>query len=410
MTIMKTFLFSLFLVSVALLAPMPLQAVAQAQTGAKAKALVKDDGYIIFAYAEGWDAFSEARCKKLMEASAIRKAAGQAVFMPLPIPEQPDEARRKKQEELLGGLKVPGVRSYPALILIDKDGWHYATLMGREVSRGSMAEVAALVADRMKKGKERRRLVAQVEQLEGTARAVPMFKAYQIDGLTWMDKGTVAALRRLDPNNETGVISALDFNGYGFANNIAKNGIQAGMEQVDKMLENPAYTPRQKQQMCAAAIGMLRRQGGLAEAEAMRRYAKLMQKLVPESPEGRAAARILREWIPGLRYGNGWNPSSLPTEPTAVEMEGELPIRAAGTYTVTFQYTSGAMMLIVQGVELYDGKKKVAEDIHRGTSGNNNWQNVYTLTVPKAVKNPRLLIRLGQKERDSYGKITIERK
>ncbi len=66
--------------------------------------------------------------------------------------------------------------------------------------------------------------------------------------------------------------------------------------------------------------------------------------------------RILSDWIPGLRYGNGWNPSCLPEEPRAVEMEGRLPIREAGTYDVTFQYTSGRMMLIVQGVELYDGK------------------------------------------------------
>ncbi len=403
-------LFSAAFAAAVMLAPMPLQAARVAQNGAEAQKLVQDDGYIIFIYADGWDEFSEARCRQLMADAAIRKAAGKAVFMPLAYPECADEARWQKQREYLGGLRMPTPSSFPALIFLDRDSRHYATLKGREVSRGTTAELAELVADRLSKGRERRRLLAEAEQTPGPARALLLFKAYQIDGLSWMDKDVQAAIRKADPNNETGVITALNFNAYGFANNIAKNGVAAGKAEVDKMLANPVYTPRQKQQMCAAAIGMLRRQGGLAEADSMRRYARLMQELVPGSPEGRAADRILREWIPGLRYGRGWNPSCVPTERKAIEMEGELPIREAGTYTVRFTYGWGRMALVVHGVELYDGERKVAEDIHRGVAGHDHWQNVYTLTVPRALKKPRLFITLGQGDNDSNGSITIEKK
>ncbi len=407
---MKTHIFSALVATSALFGTLPTQAVQVAANGTEAQQLVQDEGYILFAYADGWDEFSEARCRQLMADKDIRKAAGNAVMMLVPIAEAPDEARRQQQESYLAGLKVPGSRSYPAIIMLHKDGGHYATLIGREVARGSGKEIAALISDRVAKGMERYRLIRQSEKAEGPARARLLFQASSIEGLVWMGKWVNEAIRQADPKNTTGIIDSLNFNAYGFANNVGKNGVKAGMEQVDKMLANPAYTPRQKQQMCAAVLGMLRRSGTLAEADAMRRYARKMKELAPGTPEGQAADRILKTWIPGLRFGGGWSPACIPTEQRAVEMEGECPIREAGTYTVRFEYTGGKMALVTHGVELYDGKKKVASDMHRGTAGHNHWQNTYTLTVPGTLKKPRVLIHLGQGDRDSHGRIIIEKK
>ncbi len=251
--IRNKYLFSAALAAAALLAPMPLLAVQVVQKGSEAQRLVQDDGYIIFIHADGWDEFSESRCQQLVADAAIRKAAGKAMLMLLPYPECADGARWQKQQEYLGGLKVPTPSSFPALIFLDREGCHYATLKGRVVANGSVAELSELVADRLSKGRERRRLLADAEQTPGSTRAGRLFSAYQIDGLTWMSKETTAAIRKADPNNETGVITALDFDAYGFASNIAKNGVAAGKAEVDKMLDNPAYTPRQKQQICPAA-------------------------------------------------------------------------------------------------------------------------------------------------------------
>ncbi len=408
---MNKLIFSAMLGATALLAPLSLPAATVAANGTEAKKLVKDDGYIIFAYADGWDEYSKKRCERLMADKLIRKAARQAVLMPFPIPEKPDEARQKKQGELRGELNIPGSHSYPALIFIDKDGWHYATLIGREVARGSSKELAALITDRMEKGRQRRRMDAEASSTtDRTKRSRLRFDAHHIDGLTGMDKWTRQDIRDGDPKDTTGVIRATDFNAHGFANNIGKDGIKAGMERVDKMLADPAYTPRQKQQMCAAALGMLRRDGSITEAAAMRRYATLMQQLVPESPEGRAAARILATWIPGLHYGRGWNPSSIPTKEMPVDLQGELPISEPGTYTLRFDYTHGRMALVVHGVALYDGTTKVAEDMHRGLAGYHPTQNSYTLTVPRRLKEPRIRVTLGQGDRDSHGRIVIEKK
>ncbi len=407
---MKKLLCPAIIAATTLLAALPLPAAQVAFNGTDAKARVADDGYIIFAYADGWDAYSQKRVEKLMASAAIRKAAGDAVLMPLAIPESPDEAARKRHEEKLGGLKVPGVWSYPALIFIDREGTHYATLSGRPVTRGTEAALAKLVADRMEKGRERRRLVAEAGKLSGPRRAETLFRATQLEGLNWMGKATNQAIRQADPKNETGLISSLDFNGHGFAGKLRDMGLAEGLAEVEKMLKNPAYTPRQKQLICVAALGTLRRKGGLDDAETMRRYARMMRDFAPDTPEGQAAEKILRDWIPGLHYGRGWNPSCIPADSRPVELLGKLPIDGPGTYTVRFQYSSGRMALVVVAVELYDGKKKIAEDRHKGVSGNNNWNNEYTLKVPARVKDPHIFVSFQQGDRDTYGKIHIEKK
>ncbi len=407
MNITKLILSALF---IAPFAAMPLQAVQVAANAAEAKKLVKEDGYIIFSYAEGWDEYSKQRCEALMADKEIRRAAGDAVLMLNPIAEAPDEARATAIRELREGLNIPGAWSYPALIFISKEGWHYATVNGSVVARGKSRELAAIITDRMEKGQKRRRMDAEAFKVGGPSMARLRFDAHQIDGLSGMDKGTRAAIRAADPQDTTGVIRATNFDAYGFATRLGNNGVESGLRQVDAMLTDTAYTPRQKQQMCAAAIGMLRRQGNIVHAASMRRYATLMQKLVPDSAEGKAAPYILANWIPSLNISRGWNPSCIPAQEAPIELEGELPIKDAGTYTVRFDYTKGNFALVIHAVALYDGTTKVAEDVHQGVAGTSPRQNTYTLTAPSRLREPRIRVTLGQRERDSHGKITIEKK
>ncbi len=408
---MKNIILPAFIGMAALLAPLPTQAAMVASNGTQAQKLVEEDGYIIFAYADGWDEYSKSRCEALIKNDAIRKAAGDAVLMPLPIPEQPDEKRRKKQDELRGGLNVPGCMSYPALIMLDSKGQYYASIEGGPVARGKASDLAELIAKRMAAGKKRARLIAESEDasLDGPARARKLFAAYQLEGLSWAGKGFAERLRKLDPKDEAGTVRATNFNGHGFAGKVSGMGVAEGMAEVDKMLKDPAYTPRQKQLMCAAVLGMLRRKGGMGEADAMRRYAKLMQELVPGTPEAGAAAKILRDWIPGFYYPRGWSPACLPADGSPMELMGEIPIKEPGTYIMSFHYSSGRMALVIEAVELYDGKVKIAEDRHRGTAGNNNWKNEYSLTVPKTVKNPRIFVTINNLDRDSSGRVNIRK-
>ncbi len=404
---MKNLLFPALLGCCALIGTLPLPAVQQASTYAEAKPLVKDDGYILVGFADGWDKFSKKRAEKLMASDAIRKAAGEAVMIPLPVPEYTNDETKKAQKERYGELSVPDANSYPALILLDAKGKHYATLCGRDVACAKVSEVADLLVDRMEKGRQRARLLAEAEKAKGPEKAKLTYEAYQIDGLTGFGKGFGGHLAKLDPKDSSGMVAVANYNAYGFAYDLNKKSVAEGLAEVDKLLANPAYTDRQKQRLCAAAIGMLRRKAGPAGVADMRRLAERMKAYAPNSPEGQAADFILREWVKPLRYEEGWTSATLPVDKEPVELEGKLPIAEPGTYAVRFDWKSGNKSLIILAVELYDGEDKVAEDRHRGETGRTSKGNIYNLKVPAAVKEPHLFISVDMPNRNSAGEISI---
>ncbi len=388
---------------------MPSVAAQQMKDYEAAQAVVTDDGYIIFAYADGWDKFSKKLCEELLSDDAVIKAAGSAVLIPVGIPEQPNELRQQELKKLCGKLNLPGVNSYPALIFFDKQHRHYATLCGEDVNRSEANELARLITARIKAGKERLRLLEESNKAQGPQKAALLMKAYRIKGLTGADKNTIQNIRKLDNKDTTGIIRSLNFNPYSFATELDKKEIKEGIELVNTMLKDDAYTDRQKQQICVAAIGMLRRKAGSAGAKAMRQFALQMNGFEPDSPEGKTAPFILEHWVKTMTYEEGWTPQTLPVDNTPIELEGQLPIRGAGQYSVRFNYKKGRKALVVLAVELYDGDKKVAEDKHKGNAGHKNTGNVYILDVPSTVAKPRLLITFDMPDRDSYGQISIRK-
>ncbi len=404
----KTFILSSLAV-LSMLSALPGGAAQRVKDYEAAQALVTDDGYIIFAYADGWDKFSKKLCEELLADEAILKAAGSAALLPVGIPEQPNDIRQQELKKLCGKLNLPGVHSYPALIFYDKQHRHYATLSGEDVSRTEADELARLITARMQACKERLRLLEESDKAQGPQKAALLMKAYRINGLTGADKKTLQNIRKLDGKDTTGIIRSLNFNPYGFATELDKKGVKKGIELVNNMLKDDAYTDRQKQQICAAAIGMLRRKAGSAGAKAMRQFTLQMNGFEPNSAEGKTAPYILEHWIKYMTYEEGWTPQTLPADKTPIELGGEIPIRSAGQYSVRFNYKKGNQALVVLAVELYDGDKKVAEDKHKCSAGNRNSGNVYILNVPSAVAKPRLLITFDMPNRDSYGTIGIRK-
>ena len=58
-----------------------------------------------------------------------------------------------------------------------------------------------------------------------------------------------------------------------------------------------------------------------------------------------------------------------------------------GTYTATFQWKNGPSALKIHSVKLYEGNKEVAADVHEGTTGVENKDNVYKLELKKYRTN-----------------------
>ncbi|MBP3689203.1 MAG: exo-alpha-sialidase [Bacteroidaceae bacterium] len=68
---------------------------------------------------------------------------------------------------------------------------------------------------------------------------------------------------------------------------------------------------------------------------------------------------------------------------TIMSREGILSFASAGTYTVTFNYTSGNHRLDIKGVDVLTyGNKVIASDYHAGYTGTYQSNKVYTLVIP----------------------------
>lgn len=385
-----------------------------------AQANVPEDGYVLALYAEDWDKFSKKTVKSFYKNKAFRQEMANSViieyaapnFFSAPTKENPDlRDCRKEREAKLGKLKWTGAHTYPAFVLYDKNGRHYATVLVPHADRKNPEKIAKQIAAARKALAEQNDLLAQAEKESGIAKAKLLGKAASFSNINRPDN-IVKRIKEVDPEDKSGYVRSLDFNGHAYAEGTSKTkDWKATLAEVEAKIADKSYTDAQRQGLYATAIGLLHRHGTVADQKKLVKYLRAMEKLDPDSILGISAERAEMLWVVDLSYADGWSPAVLPTDTTPTEVKGPLPIKEAGTYTVTFSYTRGAHQLVVLGVELYDGNKKVAEDIHRGSTGVRHDKNVYTLEVSSAVKNPVLKVSLDMtKSRDSYGTIRIEKK
>lgn len=89
-------------------------------------------------------------------------------------------------------------------------------------------------------------------------------------------------------------------------------------------------------------------------------------------------------------------------------------ILSAGSYEVTVQYESGTSALRIHSVALYEGEKKVAEDVHEGWTGVENRQNIYRINLRKlrtSLDSYRLRVNVSAVSSiDSAGVLSIRKK
>lgn len=398
------------MMSAALLLPVaqPLMAAPVASDFAAAEKQVSDAGYIAFIYPAGWDRYGEKFCRRLMVDKRVLEAAGDAVLLAIPLYQTPTDEQKKLAERMRGKLAYPGNMSdisYPAIIFYEKEGRQYATLHGEQLMRGTPARIAALVAERLAAKKKQDALLKQAGSVPSASQqAGLLLEAARVSGID-RPAGLQDALKKADPQDTTGCLSALDFT---FA---AQEGesVEEMLTRLDNELENPRLTDEQKQRACAAAIGHIRRvRGMMAGGELICRYARRMQMFNPNSPLGLAAPVIMRDWVREYRYGQGWSPEVLPETPVSMLMHG-VPMSAPGTYAVTFRIKTGRDALVVDKLRLLDGKRPVAEGKAPFSVTWSATTQTCTLRVKEAVKKPVLEIMFGNApdKRSTWGDITV---
>ncbi len=375
----------------------------------EAKKQVKDAGYILFAYGDGWDTYGKKVCNVLMKDPGVIAAAGEAIIMHYPIHQALSKEEQDARNEQWKGIKLPNADSYPALYLLDRNGKHYSTICGTFMRQADPTKVASLITERMDAKRKQDDLMAQAAQAQGEEKARLIGQACLIENIN-RPNGFEKQMKAADADDKSGLTRRVTFNPWAFVEKKLKEEPATVLAELDSMLADSAYSDEQKQVFCTCAIGTIRRNNLPNANERMKHYAELLKKYGSDTVLGKSADIALREWIVTLNINDGWQPAVIPADNTPVELLGKLPINQAGTYTVTFEYKKGNHALRVTAVELYDGDTKVAEDRHVGSAGRKSNKNTYDLKVDKDVQQPRIFITFDMGEnRNSHGRISIFR-
>lgn len=412
---------------------LPLQGVQEVTSFDQAAQAVTDDGYAVFVYGDGWDKTGKDICERLIKDPAVRKALGNAVVLMVPYYNAPTDEQKEQVKLLMertvkqNGKDVTekidypgGQQSYPMIALYNKQRFEAVHLRGDQLYKGKgakldTAKVAAALTPLHAGVIKQSKMLEAASKAQGKEKAKCLFEAAQIPGLNRPKEANKKAILELDKDDSQGYAFAIEY----YNGNVGKLGEKGPDDKplttdsylaiLDKNLENPLLTTEQKQNTCAFAIGTVHRAYGKGGTKLIRKYAKQMKALDPNSKLGISADTVIRDWTAdGLVYTMGWNGDTVPMDTDPIELFGKLGI-TQGICTVTFKHTGGRNRATIKSVALFDGKTKVAEDAHSATVNNTE---TYTLNVSAAPKEPHLFITFDVKPdaRSTQGDITVEMK
>ena len=392
--------------------PLAAGAYSTADTFEQAKTKLKDDGLVfVFVHADGWDKHSAKTVELMMKDSAVSKVLKDDVVMKLGLANLGGKEQDARIKERFGNLRVPTPDSIPGVNVYTKEGRVLASLSIPFKERKKPAALARRITELKKAYAAQNKLMAEAGKANGPEKARLLGEAAFVQGVSRPDN-VQKMIKQADPEDKSGMDKVVSLNLPHYAIGTAgTKDWQKSLAEVKELQKNPNFSKEQQQQLCCIAIGLLRRHGGMQYKQELKETIARLREIDPDSLLGQSAIDAERMWVRELNLVEGWSPDVIPAEKTPVEVNGPLPIKDAGTYQVSFNYQRGSHAARIMAVELYDGKTKVAEDRHAGSTGHKHSNNVYTLNVSKAVRKPRLYVTFDMEtNRDSYGRITVTKK
>lgn len=297
---------SLLLLTTGLLTLSPLQAAQKYETQEAAAKALTEDGYILFVYAKGWDRFSEAFCRKLIDTPEIIEAAGNAALILTPFYQYATPEEKDAQNAIWGELREPqsnSMETYPSLLMYDKEGFLYGRVQGTSLLRGSAKDVAAEIKAKLADKHKQEAIMEKANAASGVEKARLIAEACVFDSIE-KPRNYRDLVKQADPNDESGMVRRLHFDFWGFSQKFAGKDSDGGMEldaeamckTMKEYLADPAYTNEQKQTFYACMIGQLRREDREGNKNEIKRYAQEIKKLNPDSHLGISADQIIKLW------------------------------------------------------------------------------------------------------------------
>lgn len=424
------------ILTAAVLVGFPLQAATVVKNYDEASKAVGKNGYIVFVYGANWDPTGLQICRKHMDSPAVKEAAGDAVMWTVPFYQLPTDEQKTDQNIKWGSLKLPhgfSAESYPALLLYDTKLDNYAVLNGALVQKGTPEEVAVKLKETLVNKSKRDEVMTKADAAQGVEKAKLLLEACRIPGLNRPER-IIETIKSIDPQDQSGAIRTLTYEPSAKAESYSEKSMAEAIADLEKLLQDPVFTPEQRQSMYAIMVGKIHLEGTYDDRAKIMELTQKMRELNPDSLLGRSAVIAGRLWGGQLDYETGWTPLCLPPGGGMVQIVGRVPISSPGRYTVTFVKTGGADLRVL-GVEVRKGGNKVGGDEHacvvqtpkkeevdpkqkgprrlssRARSAakeDDSTNNVYTVSIPKG-DNVTLHVRV-ENGGNCYGRVIIKKK
>lgn len=235
---------------------------------AQAKKRNAKDGILVYFYGPDWDDRSTKMLKTFWENGEIKNACGDAAMVAAPVYQSPSEKDRKRAQEILSGMKVPHIFSYPAVVMCDSDGTKYYLLQGDEILAETKT-VAETIKAKLELFRKQKRLLKKAEKTKGLEKA-KLYGEAMIEGIDY-PPNALKIIKESDPKGETPYAKRLEFDVF----KIITDKTHTDPDNPNLKLMTPdeafnlvktiaiddetTYLPEQRQELLASCAAYLRR-------------------------------------------------------------------------------------------------------------------------------------------------------
>ncbi len=245
------------------------------------------DPIVMFCYGANYDSVSETCYKEFVKERKIINVARNAVFLEMPIYQQPNEREKKDMERIRGGKGLPGgIWSYPCLAVLDGQGNLRGIVQSAEEMKNAETAAAAL-SKLLEAFDEQQKLINKAAKAGGSRQANLLIEAADID--LRLPSQLPAVGKDSDKVNER-----LNFDPIDVMTNLQPMKGDEAHAHIRNMMANGSYTRRQRQEMMMAYAGHLRTLK--ATPERLRAAYIEMRNIDPSSMYAAYAEEAIRLW------------------------------------------------------------------------------------------------------------------
>ncbi len=274
------------------------------KTFSEAKEKAGSDGIVMFCYGPDWNRRSMRMLNEFWKTSGAEQACGNAAMVAVPFYQDPEADKKNEADDIAAGAPKPPFGVCPAVLLLDKEGKMYAHLVGTDYLGDFQGGLGMRnIRDRIAAFRKRTELMEKAKGLTGQEKAKVLMEVAELP--ISRPEGLLDIAEQADPTDKTGVVRRLKHDAllfmYGLldtTDGFMKPDYVADFkkirEETQKVADDPAILPLDRQKALALQVGESRRQG--ISGNKLTSITKFMAKIAASTDFGRLANPLGQKW------------------------------------------------------------------------------------------------------------------